>query len=82
MPQRLLIEGVEYSLWILFLEEKEFHPIIKQQAKYLFGELQSNWATSENCIQKNTPKHPHYNPHNPNNLARAGLRRNSLMFNF
>jgi hypothetical protein len=38
MPQTLLINGEEYSLWKPSLEEKEFHPLVKEQAKYLFGE--------------------------------------------
>jgi len=33
----LLIDGVEYRLWTPKHEEKEFHPIIKEHAKQLFG---------------------------------------------
>lgn len=34
----LLIDGVTYKLWTPKDEEKEFHPMIKEHSKEIFGE--------------------------------------------
>ena len=34
----LLIDGVKYRLWTPKDEEKEFHPMIREHSKELFGE--------------------------------------------
>jgi hypothetical protein len=38
MIHLLLIDGVKYQLWTPKDEEKEFHPIIREHAKEIFGE--------------------------------------------
>jgi hypothetical protein len=37
MPDNLLIDGIQFNLWIPQLEVEEFHPIIKEHAKDIFG---------------------------------------------
>ncbi len=37
MSKTLFIDGIKFNLWIPELEEKEFHPIIKELAKEIFG---------------------------------------------
>lgn len=34
----LIIDGVKYKLWTPKHEEKEFHPMIKEHSKEIFGE--------------------------------------------
>ena len=34
----LVIDGIKYKLWIPKDEEKEFHPLIKEHSKGIFGE--------------------------------------------
>jgi len=37
MPKTLLIDGVRFNLWVPENEEKQFHPIIKEHSKEIFG---------------------------------------------
>jgi hypothetical protein len=37
MPKTLVIDGVKFNLWTPNLEEKEFHPIIKEHSREIFG---------------------------------------------
>lgn len=37
MPKSLVIDGIRFNLWIPNLEEKEFHPIIKEHSEEIFG---------------------------------------------
>lgn len=34
----LIVDGVKYKLWKPIEEEKEFHPLVKKNYKYIFGE--------------------------------------------
>jgi hypothetical protein len=38
MPKNLYIDGVRYREWTPSDEEKEFHPLVKQNYKRIFGE--------------------------------------------
>jgi len=38
MVYMFLIDGVKYKLWAPKDEEKEFHPMIKEHSKEIFGQ--------------------------------------------
>jgi hypothetical protein len=35
----LIIDGVKYQLWTPTNEEKEFHPLVKEYSKEIFGKF-------------------------------------------
>jgi hypothetical protein len=37
MPKMLVIDGIRFNLWIPEKEREQFHPIIKEHSKEIFG---------------------------------------------
>jgi hypothetical protein len=38
MPKTLVIDGIRFNLWIPEHEKEQFHPIIKEHSKEIFGQ--------------------------------------------